>query len=630
NTPLPQIIDPMINPLNYALIQLILTIIAVYAGRNFFVNGFKALIKRVPNMDTLVALGTSVAFVYSLFATIMIATGDKSYAHSLYYESAATIITLILLGKFLESKTKGKTSESIKKLMNLAPKTTTIIKDGKEEVISVEDVELDDILLVRPGEKIAVDGIVIEGNSAVDESMLSGESIPVEKSIGDQVVGASINSNGVLKYQATRIGKDTTLSQIVKLVENAQATKAPIAKMADVISGYFVQVVIALAVIAGLLWYFVGGEDIRFVLTIVTAVLIIACPCALGLATPTAIMVGTGKGASSGILVKSGEALENAKAIDVVVFDKTGTLTIGKPIVTDLHSTIDEAKLLQIIASAENNSEHPLAQAIVNHAKDQNLEILASSDFENIVGHGISVKVENNEVLIGNDKLMKVNNIVFNKYDESFDKLSHEGKTAMYIAIDNELIGLIAVADAIKDSSLETIEKLHKMNIEVMMLTGDNEKTANAIAKQLGIDKVFAQVLPEDKINKIKELQNNGYNVAMVGDGINDAPALVQSNVGIAIGSGSDIAIESGDIVLIKDDVRDVVKAIKLSKMTIRNIKQNLFWAFAYNTIGIPIAMGVLHLFGGPLLNPMFAAAAMSFSSISVLLNALRLKFIKL
>jgi Cu+-exporting ATPase len=495
--------------------------------------------------------------------------------------------------------------------------------------IPIEEVEVGDIVLVKPGEKIPVDGEVIEGRTSVDESMLTGESIPVEKNIGSKVIGASINKNGTIKFKATKVGKDTALAQIIKLVEDAQGSKAPIAKLADIISGYFVPVVIVIAIIAGLAWY-LSGMSVIFSLTIFIAVLVIACPCALGLATPTAIMVGTGKGAEHGVLIKGGEALETAHKIQTIVFDKTGTITEGKPKVTDILTTgeIDENELLQLSASAEKGSEHPLGEAIVNRAKEKKLEFLNVESFEAIPGHGIEVKIQGKTMLLGNKKLMNDRNIEITLQKES-DRLAEEGKTPMFVAIDNKLAGIIAVADVMKASSKRAIEVLHSMGIEVAMITGDNRRTAEAIAKQVGIDRVLAEVLPQDKANEVKKLQAEGKKVAMVGDGINDAPALAQADIGIAIGSGTDVAMESADIVLMRSDLMDVPTAIQLSKKTISNIKQNLFWAFAYNTAGIPVAAGLLYLFGGPLLNPIIAAAAMAFSSISVLTNALRLKQFK-
>ncbi|WP_455794152.1 heavy metal translocating P-type ATPase [Clostridium butyricum] len=630
--PLPNIIDPMNNSLNFAIIQIILTLPVMIIGYKFYKVGLKNLFKLSPNMDSLIAISTLAAFIYGIFGIYKIKTGDSHYAMHLYFESVAVILTLITLGKYLESVSKGKTSQAIKALMGLAPKTATIIRDNKEMTIPIEEVISGDIVLVKPGEKIPVDGEVIEGNTSIDESMLTGESIPVEKTIGSSVVGASINKTGFIKYRATKVGKDTALSQIVKLVEEAQGSKAPIAKMADVISSYFVPTVIILAVIASIGWL-IAGETPLFAITIFIAVLVIACPCALGLATPTAIMVGTGKGAENGVLIKGGEALETAHLINTIVFDKTGTITEGKPIVTDIISSgISEDELLVIAASAEKGSEHPLGEAIVKCAEEKKLNFKNIDKFNAIPGHGIEVKIDDKEVLLGNRKLMDDKKIksenISNNNDlfEQGNNLAEQGKTPMYIAINNNLVGIIAVADIVKPSSKKAIESLHNMGIKVAMITGDNKKTAEAIAKQVGIDLVLSEVLPEDKANEVKKLQKDNLKVAMVGDGINDAPALAQADVGIAIGSGTDVAIESADIVLMKSDLMDVTTAIKLSRATIKNIKQNLFWAFGYNVLGIPVAMGILHIFGGPLLNPMIAAAAMSLSSVSVLTNALRLR----
>ena len=627
--PLPSIIDPMKNPLNFALVQLVLTIPVMVAGYKFYKIGYKNLFKLSPNMDSLIAIGTSAAVAYGLFAIYKILNGETHYAMHLYFESAVVILTLITLGKYLEAVSKGKTSEAIKKLMGLAPKTATIIKNGKEVSIPIEEVIVGDIILVKPGEKLPVDGEIIEGSTSIDESMLTGESIPVEKNIGSTVIGASINKAGFIKYKATKVGKDTALAQIVKLVEEAQGTKAPIAKMADIIAAYFVPTVMALAIIAAVGWL-IASESTVFALTIFISVLVIACPCALGLATPTAIMVGTGKGAENGVLIKGGEALETTYKIDTIVFDKTGTITEGKPKVTDIICNgIKEEEVLVLAASAEKGSEHPLGEAIVREAEDRSLEFKSLEHFKAVPGHGIEVTIEGKDILLGNKKLMIENNINIESLHVESDRLATEGKTPMYIAINNKLSGIIAVADTVKENSKAAIEELKKMNVNVAMITGDNKKTAEAIAKSVGIDIVLAEVLPEDKANEVKKLQGQNRKVAMVGDGINDAPALVQADVGIAIGSGTDVAIESADIVLMKSDLKDVVTAIRLSKATIKNIKENLFWAFGYNVLGIPVAMGVLHIFGGPLLNPMIAAAAMSFSSVSVLLNALRLKKFK-
>lgn len=623
---LPKVIDPMVSPLNFAIVQLILTLPVMIAGYKFYKVGLKNLFKLSPNMDSLISIGTLSAFLYGIFAIYKIIQGDSNYAMHLYFESVSVILTLITLGKYLEAVSKGKTSQAIKTLMDLAPKTATIIRDNKEIVIPIEEVVAYDIVLVKPGEKLPVDGEVIEGTTSIDESMLTGESLPAYKAVGSRVIGASINKTGFIKYKATKVGRDTALAQIVKLVEDAQGSKAPIAKLADVISSYFVPIVIGLALISSVSWL-IAGEDSIFSLTIFISVLVIACPCALGLATPTAIMVGTGKGAENGVLIKGGEALETTYKLSKIVFDKTGTITEGKPKVTDIiANNASKDEILALAASAEKGSEHPLGDAIVKAAEEKGLSLMEIEKFNAIPGHGIEVVIDNKTILIGNKKLMVEKNIDLKDLGEESDKLAGQGKTPMYICINSELEGIIAVADTVKPSSKKAIEMLHEMGIKVAMITGDNKKTANAIAKQVGIDIVLAEVLPEDKANEVKSLQADGSKVGMVGDGINDAPALVQADIGIAIGTGTDVAIESADIVLMRSDLVDVSTAIKLSRATIRNIKQNLFWAFGYNVLGIPVAMGVLHIFGGPLLSPMIAAAAMSFSSVSVLLNALRLK----
>ncbi|NLW56851.1 MAG: copper-translocating P-type ATPase [Firmicutes bacterium] len=624
--PLPAWLHPDRQPLNFALSQLVLVLPVLIAGHRFYTIGFGKLFQRAPNMDSLIAIGTSAAFIYGVYAVFQITAGHPEYAHELYFESAGMIITLIMLGKYLESVSKAKTSAAIKKLMGLAPKTATVLREGKEVEIPVAEVVVGEIVLVKPGEKIPVDGEVIEGHTAVDESMLTGESIPVEKVVGSTVTGASINLNGRIKFRATKVGKDTVLAQIIKLVEEAQGSRAPIAKLADIIAGHFVPVVILIAIFSGLAWY-LAGMSVVFALTIFITVLVIACPCALGLATPTAIMVGTGKGAEFGVLIKSGEALETAHRLQTIVLDKTGTITEGKPQVTDLLVTgeIDQDELLRLAASAEKGSEHPLGTAIVKEAEARELELWPVESFTALPGYGIEVALAGKSILLGNKKLLTERGINITLQAES-DRLAEEGKTPMFIAVDHQLAGIIAVADVLKPSSKRAIAQLRRMGLEVVMLTGDNRRTAEAIARQVGIKRVLAEVLPQDKADAIKIIQAEGVKVAMVGDGINDAPALAQADIGIAIGSGTDIAMESADIVLIKSDLRDVVAAIQLSKSTIRNIKQNLFWAFAYNTIGIPVAAGLLYLFGGPLLNPMIAAGAMALSSVSVVTNALRLR----
>ena len=625
--PFPQFLEPMENPMTYALVELFLVIPTMLAGYKFYAVGFKALIQRSPNMDSLVAIGTSAAFIYSTWNTYLISQGIHHAVDHLYFETAGVIITLILLGKSLEIVSKGKTSEAIKELMSLAPKVAIVIQNDEEVEIPIDEVEIGDIIVVKPGTKIPVDGIVTLGYSAIDESMLTGESMPIDKNIGDKVYAASLNTTGMIQVKATKVGSDTALSQIIQLVEQAQGSKAPIAKLADIISGHFVPIACVIAIIAGTIWY-AYAKDIEFALTIFISVLVIACPCALGLATPTAIMVSTGKGAENGILIKSGETLEIAHTIDTIILDKTGTITEGKPTVTDI-VVVDEYEsneLLQLCASVEKPSEHPLAQAIVKYAQDKKIDLVNTDNFNSITGQGIKAQIGKKSLLVGNEKLMNENNVSLAQLENTSDRLANEGKTPMYIAIDNKLAGIIAVADIIKQTSVEAIKTLQNMNIEVIMITGDNEKTAMAIAKQVGISKVLAEVLPNDKANEITKLQKQGKKVAMVGDGINDAIALAQANIGIAIGSGTDVAIESADVVLMRSDLLDVCTTIKLSRKTIRIIKQNLFWAFSYNTIGIPVAAGLLYAFGGPLLNPMIGAAAMSMSSISVLTNALRLK----
>jgi len=626
--PMPAFLSPMQSPVSYALIQLALVLPIVWIGRRFFVDGFKALSKGHPNMDSLVALGTSAAFLYSLYGTYHVLEGHAHFAMNLYYESAGVILTLITLGKYFEDVSKGKTSMAIQTLVGLAPKMATVLRDGQEVEIPVEEVQVGDLIRVKPGEKVPVDGVVTEGNSTVDESMLTGESIPVSKTVGDEVIGASLNKTGSFILKATKIGKDTALSQIIQLVEQAQGSKAPIAKLADKVSGVFVPIVIVLALVSGLAWYFLGQESWVFALTITISVLVIACPCALGLATPTAIMVGTGKGAENGILLKSGEALEEANYVNMVVFDKTGTITNGTPVVTDVVTadSTDADALIRLAASLEVASEHPLGEAIVAKAKEQGAAFDEVTNFEAIPGFGIKGHVGETLVFLGNEKWMRENGLVNVEMNDKANHFAEQGKTPLYIGYNDAVQGLIVVADTVKESSARAIQTLHEMGIQVAMMTGDHERTAQAIAAEVGIDRVFSEVLPQDKANYVSKLQEEGYIVAMVGDGINDAPALAQAQVGIAIGTGTDVAIESADAVLMKSDLMDVPAMLKLSRATIRNIKENLFWAFAYNIIGIPFAMGVLHLFGGPLLNPMIAGAAMSFSSVSVVLNALRLK----
>jgi len=628
--PIPKPVNPEFNPLAFGLIQLVLTIPVILAGNKFYSIGFKTLLRGHPNMDSLIAIGTSAAVLYGLFAIYRISTGDVSFAGDLYFETAGVIVTLILLGKYFENVTKGKTSEAIKKLVGLQPKTATVVNGDVETIIPIEEVEVGDIIIVKPGEKIPVDGEVTEGRTSIDESMLSGESLPVSKKAGSPVIGASINKNGAIRFRATKVGKDTVLAQIIKLVEDAQGSKAPISRMADIISGYFVPIVIGIAILSGLIWFFAGLSWV-FALTVFISVLVIACPCALGLATPTAIMVGTGKGAEYGVLIKGGRPLETAHKVKTVVFDKTGTITEGKPVLTDLVTSegFDENDLLLLAASAEKASEHPLGEAIVTSAVDKDMKLKIIEDFQAIPGKGIEGNIEGRRILLGNRALLDSQGIESTLQNES-DRLAEEGKTPMFVVLDGKLAGIVAVADTVKENSREAIALLHSMDVKVAMITGDNKRTADAIAKQVGIDVVLSEVLPGDKAAELSKLQENGDLVAMVGDGINDAPALAVSDVGIAIGSGTDIAMESADIVLMKSNLLDVVTTIELSRATIRNIKQNLFWAFGYNILGIPIAAGVLYAFGGPLLNPMIAAAAMAMSSVSVVSNALRLKRFKI
>lgn len=619
-------LSPMKNQVPFALVQIVLTLPVVYVGKHFYTKGFKALFKRLPNMDSLIAVGTTAAILYSLYATIMILSGELSYVESLYFETAATIITLIKLGKTLENRSKGRTTAAIEKLINLQPKTALVLHGETSIELPVEEVEIGDVVLIKPGASIPVDGRVIFGDSSVDESMLTGESLPVEKAVDSKVVAASINKHGSMQVEVTATNDQTVLSKIIHLVEDAQGKKAPIARLADIISGYFVPVVIGIALMAFLLWFFIGG-DFRFSLKIFISVLVIACPCALGLATPTAIMVSTGRSAEYGVLIKSGEALEQAHKLETVVLDKTGTITEGKMKVTDVVAHgLTEREVIMYTASAEQSSEHPLAVAVIEYAKELDISLNEVSNFKALPGQGLIGTVDHKKIKVGNMKMMKELNVTL---DSSWEKYASEGKTPVFVVVDDQLAGFIAIGDTIKQSSITAVKALKDMGIKVVMITGDHQKTAEAIGKQVGIDDILAEVLPKDKSDEVKRLQD-GHVVAMVGDGINDAPALVQADVGIAIGSGTDVAIEAADIVLIKNDLKDVVTAIKLSRMTIRNVKQNLFWAFFYNIIGIPVAAGVLHIFGGPLLNPMFAAAAMSLSSVSVVSNALRLKSIKL
>ncbi len=610
-----------------AILQLFLTTPIIYVGRDFYINGYKAIKNRMPNMDSLVAIGTGTAYVYSIINTVLIITGVIKTGY-LYYETAGLLIAFILLGKYLEAVAKGKTSEAIKKLMGLQAKTAIVIRDGNEVELPIEEVVVGDVVVVKPGQKIPVDGTVVSGHSSVDESMLTGESIPVEKSEGATVIGATINKTGTFKLKADRIGADTALANIIKLVEDAQGSKAPIQKLVDTISGYFVPVVVVIAVIAFITWYFLVGKEFIFALNTFIAVLIIACPCAMGLATPTAVMVGTGKGAEHGILIKGAESLQKAYQLSTIVFDKTGTLTKGEPEVTDIFTTgeMNEDELLKLAAIAEKSSEHPLGEAIVKGAKDRRLTISEPDKFNSITGMGVEIVYADREIAIGNMALMKKKGIDTESIKEKLEKYETEGKTAMMLAFNNKAQGIIAVADQLKEHSKEAIARLTKMGITTIMITGDNRRTGAAIGRQVGISEVIAEVLPKDKATEVKKLQDAGKIVGMVGDGINDAPALTQADVGIAIGSGTDVAIESADIVLIREDLRDVVTAMDLSRYTMKKIKQNLFWAFIYNAAGIPIAAGLLYPLTGWLLNPIIAGAAMAFSSVSVVSNSLLMR----
>ncbi len=627
--PLPSVIDMHEAPFNFALTQLILTVCILICGRKFYIVGFKTLFRGHPNMDSLVAIGTGSAFIYSLVMTVMIPS-DPSAVHNLYYESSAVVVTLVMLGKYMESKSKGKTSEAIKKMMELAPDTAVRLVDGKEEQVQIDQIAVGDILLIRPGSRVPLDGKVVGGNSSVDESMLTGESIPVEKDLDDLVIGGSLNYNGSLQVEVTHTGSDTTLSKIIKLMEEAQGRKAPISKLADRVAGYFVPTVLVIAVLAAVIWA-LTGQELAFVLTVFVSVLVIACPCALGLATPTAIMVGTGLGATHGILIKSGEALEIAHKVDTVVLDKTGTVTLGQPRVVRIVSrNLPKEKLLEIAAACEVPSEHPLGQAIVREAAEQDLKLEKAEDFQSVTGQGIRASYQGQTILVGNARMMEAAGVDIAVLEAESESAAEKGQTPMYVVADQVLEGFISVADTVKENSAEAISQIKGLGVQVYMLTGDHQKTADHIGSLVHVDHVIAQVMPGDKAAVVQKLQDEGKRVMMVGDGINDAPALAQADVGVAIGSGSDIAIESGDIVLMKSDLMDVYRAIRLSKGTIRNIKQNLFWAFIFNSLGIPVAAGVLHAFGGPLLNPIFAGLAMSFSSVFVVSNALRLKTLKL
>ncbi len=612
-------------PYKNFILFLLATPVQFIIGWDIYKSAFGALKNKTANMDSLIAIGTSAAYFYSLYVILFNPMGDQ------YFEAAAVLITFVILGRYLEAIAKGKTSEAIKKLMNLSPKIATVIRNGKEEKIPIDDVIVGDIVIVKPGEKIPVDGIIIDGESAIDESMITGESMPVEKNKNDLVIGATINKHGSFKFKATKIGANSTLAQIIKLIEDAQGKKAPIQKFADKISAYFVPVVILIAIISFLIWYFVVGKEFSFSLIIAVSVLVIACPCALGLATPTAIMVGTGKGAEKGILIKGGDALETAHKLYAVVFDKTGTLTQGKPEVTDIivaNENINEKELLKLAASLEQNSEHPLAQAVVNNAKEKNIKLENIKSFKAIPGHGVEGIYKSKKLIVGKPEFIKKISKLF-ELDSKIRELEEDGKTVVVVNYNKKNLGILAIADTPRADSIEAVKKLQQEKIIVYMITGDNKRTANAIAKQLGINHVISEVLPEDKANEVKKLQKKGK-IAMVGDGINDAPALAQADIGIAIGSGTDVAMETGNIVLMNNKTTDVARAIKLSKITIRKIKQNMFWALFYNSLGIPIAAGVLYSSTGWLLSPIIAGGAMALSSVSVVLNTLLMKRAKI
>lgn len=625
------------NAISFAFTQFLMCLPIIYVNRNYYIKGFSTLFHGAPNMDSLIAIGSSAAMIYGVFAIYRMSYGlgigniqlVNRYSMDLYFESATMILTLITLGKFFETKSKGKTSEALNKLMDLAPKTALVERNGKKIEISIEEVIVGDIVIVKPGSSVSVDGVIIEGSTSIDEAAITGESIPVHKEVGMNVIAATLNKSGFIRVKATKVGADTTFSQIIKLVEQASATKAPIAKLADKIAGVFVPIVIGIALATAIVWLILGAT-FEFALSLAICVLVISCPCALGLATPVAIMVGTGKGAENGILIKSGEALELAHSVDCVVLDKTGTITEGKPTVTDvLPINIDKNKFLEIAGGLEAKSEHPLADAILEYVKKEKIDIKGTVAFKSISGRGVEANIEKQIYFAGNQRLMDENGINVEAYKDKINKLAIEGKTPMMFANEKELIGIIAVADVIKPTSKRAIEQLRKMNIEVTMLTGDNRRTAEGMGKNLQLNNIISEVLPQDKEKVITDLQSKDKKVAMVGDGINDAPALVRADIGIAIGAGTDVAVESADIILMKNDLLDVVTAIRLSKAVIRNIKENLFWAFFYNCLGIPLAAGMYYSILGWRLSPMFGAAAMSFSSVFVVSNALRLKMFK-
>ena len=623
---LPRFIDPEYNPLNYALAELILVIPILIAGRRFYRSGFKAIWLKSPNMDSLIAVSTLAAVSYSVYGVIRIAAGDAHAIHSLYFESAGMIIVLIQFGKYLETLSKGRTGDAIKKLMSLAPDTARVIRNGEEIELSSKDVQKGDTVVLKPGERVSVDGTIISGRTSVNEAMLTGESMPVDKEAGDKVYAGTINGEGAVLFEATGIGADTALGRIVHLVEEAQGSKAPIARLADAVAAYFVPAVGSVALLAFVLWL-IFGHDFALAVKIFISVLVIACPCALGLATPTAIMVATGRGAELGVLVKSGEALETAGKVNAVLLDKTGTVTTGSPVVTDIVTAAgqNETDALTLAASAEKQSEHPIAKAILAAAKEKGLDVPDAENFAASAGHGVDCTVNGNKIVMGSARLMRERGMD-NPLEERSAALSAEGKTPVYMAVNGRVAALFAVADAIKPDAVEAIRRLKEMNVKLVMLTGDNSLTAKAVASKVGIEEVRSEVLPGDKAGEVERLQKQGYIVAMVGDGVNDAPALVKADTGIAIGAGADVAIESADIVLMSGELSGVAAALRLSRAAITNIKENLFWAFGYNTLGIPVAAGVLYAFGGPLLSPMIAAAAMSLSSVSVVSNALRLR----
>jgi Cu+-exporting ATPase len=639
--PLPKFLDPHHTPFNFAMAQFLLVLPVMWSGRRFYLIGFPALVRKSPNMDSLIAVGTGAAFIYSTWNLIEISLGydPMTRVMDLYYESAAVLIALVSLGKYLETRSKAKTSDAISQLMELTPDKATLVKNPgaeneEQDTILVSDIKTGDLILVRPGERVPVDGIVRKGHSSVDESMLTGESLPVSKEEGDKVIGGTLNKNGMLRVSAERVGQDTVLARIIKMVREAQGSKAPIANLADRISLYFVPTVMVIASLSGLAWYFIGGASFPFALRIFIAVLVIACPCAMGLATPTSIMVGTGRGAQLGVLIKSGEALEMAQGVNALIFDKTGTLTYGKPQLTDFEVLRDDTgtsddDILARVAGAESVSEHPLAEAIVQEARARNLPLNEPDSFEAIPGKGIKAAMGDKKLLLGNREFIRKQIAHFDEpdVDSKAAEFADTGKTALFLAINGQMTALLAIADQMKPEAPQTINKLKKMGIKIFMLTGDNEATAKAIAAQAGIADVFAEVLPDFKADKVAELQDSGMKVGMVGDGINDAPALAKADVGIAMGTGIDVAVESGDIVLMKGELGGVLTALALSRATMRNIKQNLFWAFAYNVVGIPVAAGLLYIFGGPTLNPMIAGGAMAMSSVSVVTNALRLRF---